>query len=213
MFEHTDKMNETKTYTDDLKIARALIDRESAVTRTFFYKQCYPLFKSIYDNYHTDCSSCIEFINEIYIVVLSPSAQTGKCQMENFRGESTLASWLKSACIFYCYNKYKRKERMPMIEQLTNNCDENDNHSDRYIDLGASCEMDCNKMNQEDVNTILELMPNKRYKELIKLRYLESKSNEEVASIMGVDMDNYYNLHKRAKSQYERVYRKEEYYA
>ena len=100
-----------------------------------------------------------------------------------------------------------------MIEPLTNNCDENDNHSDRYIDLGASCEMDCNKMNLEDVNTILELMPNKRYKELIKLRYLESKSNEEVASIMGVDMDNYYNLHKRAKSQYERVYRKEEYYA
>lgn len=206
-------MNELKTYTDDLKIAKDLIERNSSVTLDFFYKKCYPLFKSIYENYHTDCSSCIEFISEIYIVVLSPSAKTGKCQMENFRGESTLASWLKSACIFYCYKKYKRKEQMPMNEPLTNNCDENDNYSDRYIDLGASCEMDCNKMNMEDVNTILELMPNKRYKELIKLRYLESKSNEEVASIMRVDMDNYYNLHKRAKSQYERVYRKEEYYA
>lgn len=204
-------MNVLKTYIEDLKIAKALIERDSAVTRNFFYRQCYPLFKSIYDNYHTDCSSCIEFINEIYIVVLSPSTQTGKCQMENFRGESSLASWLKSACIFYCYKKYKRKERMPMIERLPNNCDDN-NDSDSFIDWGVSCELDYSNMNVEDVNTILKLMPNKRYKELIKLRYLESKSNEEVASIMGVDMNNYYNLHKRAKTQYERIYRKEEYY-
>lgn len=199
-------------YTKDVQIAKALINRDEKVTRTYFYKQCYPLFKSIYDNYHTDCSSCLEFINEIYVVVLSPSKSTGKCQMDNFRGESTLASWLKSACLFYCYHKYQRKEKMPIIGQLPDPNDEKYDYTDRLIDLGGSSELDFSDMNKKDVETILSLMPNKRYEELIRLRYLEMKSNDEVALIIGVDMDNYYNLHKRAKSQYERICRKEEYY-
>ena len=66
----------------------------------------------------------IEFINEIYVVVLAPSKNTGKCQMDNFRGESTLTSWLKSACLFYCYNKYQRKVKMPIVGQLPNPNDE-----------------------------------------------------------------------------------------
>lgn len=205
-------MTTLKIYTEDLQIAKALINRDEVVTRKFFYNQCYPLFKSIYDNYHTDCSSCIEFINEIYVVVLAPSKRTGKCQMDNFRGESTLTSWLKSTCLFYCFNKYQRKTKMPIVGQLPNPNDEKYDNADRYIDLGGSSELDNSDMNREDINTILGLMPNKRYEELIRLRYLDMKSNDEVAYIMGVNMDNYYNLHKRAKSQFERICRKEEYY-
>ena len=75
-------MNTIRIYTEDLKIAKALIRHDEGVTRMFFYRQCYPLFKSIYDNYYTDCTAVKEFIDEIYIVVLAPSKITGKCQME-----------------------------------------------------------------------------------------------------------------------------------
>src|SRR5574344_3074689 len=102
-------MTVKQIFTEDLLIAKALIKRDELTTRNFFYKQCYPLFKSIYDNYYTDCDNCKEFIDEIYLLVLTPSKNTGKCQMENFRGESTLASWLKSSCLFYCYKKYQMK--------------------------------------------------------------------------------------------------------
>lgn len=205
-------MATVKFYGEDLQIAKALIQRNESVTHKYFYKQCYPLFKSIYDNYYTDCKSCVEFINEIYVVVLAPSKQTGKCQMDNFRGESTLASWLKSACLFYCYNKYERKEKMPMVDKLPNPNDEKFDDPDRFIDFGGSSELDFSKMNREDIDTILNLMPNKRYGKLIRLRYLDMKSNEETAEALGMNMDNYYNVHKRAKSQYERVCRKEDYY-
>ena len=96
-----------KIYTEDLQIAQALIQRDNTITRKYFYHHCFPLFKSIYDNYYTDCTDYKEFIDEIYIVVLTPSKATGRCQMENFRGESTLASWIKTACLFYCYKKYE----------------------------------------------------------------------------------------------------------
>ena len=201
-----------KIYKDDLLLAKSLIMHDERVTRSFFYKQCYPLFKSIYDNYFTDCTAVKEFIDEIYLLVLAPSRITGKCQMENFKGESSLMSWIKSACLFYCYNKFKRKQRISFIESLPNSNKENFDDPDRFIDLVDSSELDFGNMNREDVETILNLMPNSRYSQLIRMRYLDMKSNEETAESLGVNMDNYYNIHKRAKLQYERVCRKEEYY-
>ena len=55
----------------------------------------------------------------------------------------------------------------------------------------------------------LRLMSNARYRNLIRIRYLEQKSNEETAEILGMSMENYYNKHKLAKEQYIRVWRKE----
>ena len=125
-------MEVKKIYHEDLMIAKALIKRDNLVTRKYFYQQCYPLFKSIYDNYYTDCTNCKEFIDEIYIVVLAPSKTTGKCKMENFRGESTLASWIKTACLYYCYKQYEAKEKMPKYERLPNsNAKDNDDDGDR----------------------------------------------------------------------------------
>ena len=203
-------MEVKKIYHEDLQIAKALIKRDNLVTRKYFYQQCYPLFKSIYDNYYTDCTNCKEFIDEIYIVVLAPSKTTGKCQMENFRGESTLASWIKTACLYYCYKQYEAKEKMPKYERLPNsNVKDNDDDSDRDDAIYGSIEIDFTNLNRQDALIILKQMPNRRYSELIRLRYLELKTNEETAKALGMTMDNYYNKHKLAKEQYERIYRKE----
>ena len=203
-------MEVKKIYHEDLMIAKALIKRDNLVTRKYFYQQCYPLFKSIYDNYYTDCTNCKEFIDEIYIVVLAPSKTTGKCQMENFRGESTLASWIKTACLYYCYKQYEAKEKMPKYERLPNsNAKDNDDDGDRDDAIYGSIEIDFTNLNRQDALIILNQMPNKRYSELIRLRYLELKTNEETAKALGMTMDNYYNKHKLAKEQYERIFRKE----
>lgn len=196
-----------KIFEDDIKIAQALINRDNLVTKRYLYIQCYPLFKSIYDKYYTDCTSCKEFIDEIYTVVLSPSKITGKCQMENFKGESTLAKWLKSACLFYCYAKFDKKP--PISCMVTNDDDLKSEGNDRYIENTNSINMDFSSINRADVEKILCLMPNLRYRKLIRLRYLEQKSNEETAEALGMSMDNYYNKHKLAKEQYIRVWRKE----
>ena len=90
--------------------------------------------------------------------------------------------------------------------------DEKFDDPDRFIDFGGSSELDIDNMNREDVETILSIMPNKRYSQLIRLHYLEMMSNEETAQILGINMANYYNVHNRAKAQYERIYKKEEYH-
>ncbi len=196
-----------KIYIHDIEIAKALISRDNLVTKRYLYVQCYPLFKSIYDRYYTDCASCKEFIDEIYTVILSPSKITGKCQMENFKGESTLAKWLKSACLYYCYAKFNN--RPPVTDAISNDHDYKSDYNDRFIDNSNSINMDLSSINREDVEKILCLMPNIRYRNLIRMRYLELKSNEETADALGMSMDNYYNKHKLAKEQYIRVWRKE----
>lgn len=207
-------MEVKKIYIEDLEIAKALIRRDNMITKKYFYQHCYPLFKSIYDNYHTDCTDCKEFIDEIYIVVLAPSKITGKCQMENFRGESTLTNWLKTACLYYCYKQFEQKEKMPKYERLSNSNDKGlFDEDDRNEAVYGSIELDFSNLDRQDALIILKQMPNKRYRELIRLRYLELKTNEETAKALGMTMDNYYNKHKLAKEQYERILRKEAHHA
>lgn len=206
-------MDVKKVFLQDLQIAKALLNRDEQVTRKYFYQQCYPLFKSIYDNYYTDCTCCKEFMDEIYIVVLAPSKTTGKCQMENFRGESTLASWLKTACLYYCYNKYELKQRMPVYEPLphpTEKDEEDDVFSDRKKDESLSNPIDFSGMNRSDVEVLLSMMPNIRYRNIIRLLYLEQKTHKETAEALGMTMDNYYNKRILAEKQYMQVCRKEE---
>lgn len=197
-----------KVFKEDILIAKALIARDNIVTKKYLYIQCYPLFKSIFERYYTDCATCKDFIDEMYLVVLSPSKTTGKCQMENFKGESTLAKWLKTACLFYCYAKFEKKLLTVDIVRF-NGEDADSDDNDRFIDKRNSINIDFSSINRTDVEKILCLMPNIRYRNLIRMRYLEQKSNEETAEALGMSMDNYYNKHKLAKEQYIRVWRKE----
>ena len=201
-------MNVIRIYSEDLRIAKALIRHDESVTRNFFYRQCYPLFKSIYDNYYTDCVAVKEFIDEIYLLVLSPSTQTGRCQMENYRGESTIASWLKSVCLFYCYKKFKKKDnikKMYSFQRFKENVSDGDSLLDKY----GSSEIDLSRMNRMDIVTLINMMPNERYRKIIHHRYVEHLSNEETAEALGMTMANYYNKHKLAKAQFLSVSRKE----
>lgn len=192
---------------NDQEIVWALLHRDETVTREFFYKKCYPLFKSVYDNYHTDCSSCMEFINEIYVHVMTPSKESGLCKLEQFQFRSTLFTWIKSVCLFYCYKKYERINKFPINGYSENNFD----GSVRNRVLSESINLDESSLRSYDAETILRLMPNRRYSQLIRLRYVEGHSNEETANLMGMNMNTFYNKHKMAKEQYVKTLKKEEY--
>jgi len=185
----------------DRQIVAALLGRDKDVTRTFFYIQCYPLFNSIFEHYYTDCANCIEFINEIYIHILSPQRNTSLSKLESFRFESTLYTWIKVVCLYYCYARFEEKNRLGI--------EKNDGADDRNIPVSESIQMEFDNINREDTLKILSLMPNARYRELIRLRYLEGYTNEETAQRLEMTMENYYNKHKLAKAQYLQVYRKE----
>lgn len=200
---YTDNNNDKNS--PDRRLVRALLNRDPKITREFFYRQCYPLFKSVYDNYHTDCNSCMEFINEIYIHVMAPDKESGKSKLEGFAFRSTLFTWLKTVCLCYCYKRYDRKGKLP-TEPLE------ENFSDRGVRITPVTESLRDEefgMALHDAETILRLMPNQRYSRLIRLRYLEEFSNEETAKALGMNMNTFYNKHKLAKDQFVKILKKE----
>lgn len=195
---------------DDRAVVDAILLRNQKVTQQYLYIKCYPLFKSVYDNYYTDCESCVEFINEIYVHLLSPDRETGECKLQGFQFSSTLTTWIKTVAVFYCYSRYRKKQRVQMCEEEV---EINGDTCDRLNVAAASMYVEDTPMWNEDLETILSLMPNKRYAQLIRLRYFDNLSNEETAQLLGMTMDVFYNVHRRARQQFQQVLIKEGHHA
>ena len=46
-------MPDIVTYTDQ-EIVKAILNRDTVITKEFLYGKCYPLFKSVFDKYYND---------------------------------------------------------------------------------------------------------------------------------------------------------------
>ncbi len=184
-------------YTDQ-EIVAAILNRNAFITKEYLYKKCYPLFKSRYDKYYTGCENCVEFINEIYVYIMTPGPKTGKCYLSTFGFRCSLTGWLRIVVGNYCRQLFKKK--LVFSE-----------NGDEYTDRNdiAPISLDMKTVNNSDIKTVLNMMSNQRYAKLIYYRYVEGHDNEETAELMGMSMDNYYNKHKLAKEQFASILKKE----
>lgn len=184
----------------DREIVAALLARDRAVTEAFFYRKCYPLFKACFDKYYTDCESCLEFINEIYLYLMLPNKETQQSYMQRFAFRCSLTNWLKIVAVTYCNQLFRKKGEI-IQESLDD--------TDRFWDNEDSLSVSSENFVREDLRYILSSMPNPRYRELIRLRYIDNLSNEETAARLDMTMENYYNKHLLAKKQFVTALRKE----
>ena len=117
--------------------------------------------------------------------------------MESFGFRCHFVLWLKIVAENYCKQLFHKRLEIA----------ENTSPTDRNI--GEYDSMDINSINHSDIEIVLAQMPNMKYRTLIRYRYLEEKSNEETAQLLGMSMDNYYNKHKLAKEQFVTTLKKE----
>ena len=129
-----------------------------------------------------------------------PHRETHRSKLQDFGFRCTLTMWLKIVTENYCHQLFAK--RIPSNENNDVPDDRNDMGDDSFIANTRNLDMD-------DVQKILSMMPNQRYRKLIEYRYVDEKSNEETALLLDMSMANYYNCHKRAKAQYCEVLRKE----
>lgn len=184
----------------DREIVAALLARDRVVTEAYFYRKCYPIFKNCFDKYYTDCDTCLEFINEIYLYLMLPNAETQQSYMQRFSFRCTLTGWIKIVAETYCHQLFRKKGEI-IQESLDD--------TDRFTEVADSLSVERNDFASEDLQHVLAMMPNLRYRELIKLRYVDNYSNEETAAKLGMTMENYYNKHILAKKQFITALKKE----
>ena len=184
----------------DQELVKALLNRDPDISREFLYRKCYPLFKSIFDKYYTDCDSCIELINEIYIYILFPNKHTGLSKLQTFGFRCSLTLWLKIVAENYCRQLYAKRLPLDLNSPLS---------GDIILPDDQSIYANTHRFDSDDVRKILAMMPNQRYRNLIEYHYIQGKSHEETAMLLGLTMAIYYNKHKLAKAQYCEALRKE----
>lgn len=176
----TRKQRQTMT---DQQIIEALIARSETVTRQFFFKSCRPLFQSIIRNVFSYEVDYDELVNELYIYLMENDAY----RLRQFEGRSSIFQWLKVTAIRYFIAK-----------------------RDNMIDTGAEDPLFDSAVQKEGIDTekamtakmdierLLSFMPNKRYAYVIKRLIQQEAEPKDVAEELGTNVDNLYNIKKRA---------------
>lgn len=113
--------------------------------------------------------------------------------------------WIKIVVENYCHQLFARKKFY-----YENILDQEDRTLPKINSFDIdTVDIDFKNLDREDAMKILDLMPNKRYKQLLIYRYLEEKSNEETAMLLNLSMENFYNSHLRAKKEFRNALHKE----
>lgn len=183
---------------DDHQVVEWLLKRVDWATSEFLYGRCYPIFKSLHNRFYSDSPELLDFIHNIYVDIIEPRKKSEKCKLQTFSYKSTLYTWMGVVSIRFCYAKYK------VSIQLINLDD-----SDRNSDIPISKPTINDIFDREDLEKILDMMTNDRYRQIIRLHYLDGLSNEETAQKLGMDLPNYYNKHRLAKVQFVKALKKE----
>jgi hypothetical protein len=167
----------------DQQIIEALIARDEWVTKQFFFEKCRPLFLSIIRyvfSYEVDYD---EFVNEFYLHLIENDAY----RLKQFQGRCTIYQWMKVIAIRYFIAK-----RDNMI----------DNESkDALLDSVVQKEtVDGEKKMtaKMDLEHLFSLMTNRRYVYVIRRLVLQEAEPKIVAQELGTNVDNLYNIKKRA---------------
>ena len=165
------------------QIIEALIARDERVTQQFFFKDCRPLFMSIMRHVFSYEVDYDEFVNEFYLYLMEDEAY----RLKQFQGRSTIYQWLKVVAIRYFMTK-----RDGMIDM-----EPKDTLSDSVIQDEA-VEEESAMTARMDVERLFALMPNKRYVYVIRRLVLQEAEPKVVAQELDTNVDNLYNIKKRA---------------
>lgn len=167
----------------DQQIVEALIARDERVTQQFLFGNCRPLFLSIIRyvfSYEVDYD---EFVSEFYVYLMENDAY----RLKQFQGRSSIYQWLKVIATRYFIAKRNR-----MIDNAS---------KDALLDSAARSEMEDDHkslMAKIDLEHLLSRLPNRRYAYVIRRLVLQEAEPKVVADELQTNVDNLYNIKKRA---------------
>lgn len=167
----------------DQQIIEALIARDERVTEQFFFGKCRSLFLSIIRyvfSYEVDYD---EFVNEFYLHLMENDAY----RLRQFQGRSTIYQWMKVIAIRYFIAKRNQMIDMEPKDTLSESVVQNECIDGEGI-----------MMAKIDIEHLFSLMPNKRYVYVIRRLVLQEAEPKTVAQELETNVDNLYNIKKRA---------------
>ncbi len=167
----------------DQQIIDALIARDERVTQQFFFGNCRPLFLSIIRyvfSYEVDYD---EFVNEFYLYLMENDAY----RLRQFQGRSTIYQWMKVVAIRYFIARRDRMIEMKAKDALLDS-----------VIRKESIDGEPKLTAKMDIEHLFSLVPNRRYVYALKRLVLQEAEPKVVAEELRTNVDNLYNMKRRA---------------
>lgn len=196
-------VNKLKRLTDE-EIVKALLERDSIVTKWFFYKKCYPLFKaafnkftSSFNKHHVLIEDEIDLIHDIYAHIMLPD-KNGICGLNTFGFSCSLMNWIRIVTKNYCLQCIK-----PNVEIIP--LEKNNSDGDNYIPDEPSINIDEYDLTFSDVEKVINMVHLPRNRRILYMHYIEKLSSEEAATELGITKAAYDNALSRAKKEFDEL--------
>ena len=192
-------MNVLSNYSDR-QVVQALLDRDEKVTSMFFFEEMKPVIAHHFKSFYTDCSSVEELTSQLYLHLLTPSVATGKCGLESFRFDSSLAGWFYRVTRNYCCARYRKNGQDEAVTQpLTN------------VDVYLTEDIITKDLDRADLQVVLGRISaghkNENFAKAIRLRYIDDLSIEDTAKALNVSRRNCDTILFRARREMVNVLR------
>lgn len=178
----------------DKQVIEALIARDGRITRQFFFESCRPLFMSVIRHVFSYEVDYDEFVNEFYIYLMENDAY----RLRQFQGRSTIYQWMKVIAIRYFVAKRDSMIDMRSKDALWDCATEKEEYENEKMMTARM-----------DIENLFSLMPNKRYVYVIRRLILQEAEPRAVAEELNTNVDNLYNIKKRAMAALTEVALKE----
>lgn len=176
---------------NDRQIVEALLQHDEFVTRLFFYRNLRPLLVSLIQRLGRDGQrwEYDEMVSELYALLLEDDGR----RLRTFTFSCSLYQWLKVVALHHLTARtdtvvIDSVSKEPLYERAA---------EEETAEADSSA--------REDVERLLQQMPNQRYATVLRRLTLEGYSNEELAREMDVNIANLYNIKRRAMAQLSEV--------
>lgn len=176
-----------KQYTDQ-QIIQGILDEDESIIQFFFYEKCSSLLSYIVNSVFDNRVDKNELISELFLYLKADNWQ----KLRQFDYRSKLITWVSVVSIRFFIKKRRNLIEIDSTEALMYR------NQNEYVSL-LSIE------SKIDITTALKRMPNKRYAMVIEKLELLEQDVQQVASEMGISVDNLYNIRRRARAQFSEI--------
>jgi RNA polymerase sigma factor (sigma-70 family) len=170
-----------KTFSD-IDIVNGILIQEERIILYFFFEKCTLLFQHINNKIFDKQAEQNELINDFYLYLQEDNWH--KLRLFDSQ-KSKLITWISTIAI-----RFFRKKQIRMIE--------NQPLETIYKESEYSEEQIYQKL---DIESLMKLVSNERYREVIRLLILEDQEPQKIANAMGITVDNLYNIKSRAQAE------------
>lgn len=176
--------------TRDITFIKALKSGDSTICRQFFFNEIAGILQRIRMELFHGRVDFDEMVSELYLFL----SHNDWARFDNFNGKNgcRLRTWM----IPVAWRHFMDIRRRLLYPE--DNDDPGETRDKTNEDLRIQIAI--------DVNAVLSSMPNRRYSEIIRLLLIDGYTPKDVAEMLGMRIENVYNMKHRAITQFMEIY-------